>query len=143
MQKHFHIETKKSKGEMKKMKETKKKENVLTKARKMVGMLLLAMAMVNVTALTLAPTTEVSAAPTPTPSSDLTLTGGEDDFGNMMNFVLGWVTKAGIAVLLIGAVEFAFGWYSQNPDAKMTGIRIMIAGAIVSAVGVAGQAVNW
>lgn len=130
------------------MKETKKKESLLTKGRKMLGMLLLAMAMVNVTALTYSPTLCVEAAPPATPKPDggdgnLNLTGSDEDFGNMMTFIFGWVQKFGIAILLVGAVEFAIGWYSQNPDARMTGIRIMVAGAMVIAVGIGGKAVSW
>ncbi len=57
----------------------------------------------------------------------------------VINFILPWIQRLGGVVILIGAVEFGLAWKNDDAEAKTKGMRTIIAGCIVLAVGVSSS----
>lgn len=53
----------------------------------------------------------------------------------VINFMVPWISRLGGVVILIGAVEFGLGFKNDDAEAKTKGMRTVIAGCIVFAVG--------
>lgn len=53
----------------------------------------------------------------------------------VIGFVTPWIQRMGGVVVLIGAVEFGLGFKNDDPEGKVKGMRTVIAGVIVIAVG--------
>lgn len=53
----------------------------------------------------------------------------------VINFILPWIQRLGGVVILIGAVEFGLAFKNDDAEAKTKGLRTVIAGCIVLAVG--------
>ena len=53
----------------------------------------------------------------------------------VINFILPWIQRLGGVVLLIGAVEFGLAFKNDDAEGKTKGMRTVIAGCIVIAVG--------
>ena len=45
-----------------------------------------------------------------------------------------WIVRLGAVIMLIGGIMFGVGWMSDDPSRKTSGINVVIAGAIVTAV---------
>lgn len=53
----------------------------------------------------------------------------------VIGFILPWITRLGGVVILIGAIEFGLAFKSDDAEGKTKGMRTIIAGCIVTAVG--------
>ncbi len=64
-------------------------------------------------------------------------TGGsaEAKWDSVIGFILPWITRLGGVVILIGAIEFGLAFKSDDAEGKTKGMRTIIAGCIVTAVG--------
>lgn len=79
------------------------------------------------------------ATATPVPSGGGSSTTAEQKWDNVMNFILPWITRLGGVVILIGAVEFGLAFKNDDAEGKTKGIRTVIAGCIVFAVGLSAD----
>lgn len=62
-------------------------------------------------------------------------TGGVDALWNTVaNLLQTWVTRLGGVVMFVGGVMFGIGWMSDDPSRKTSGVQVLIAGAIITAV---------
>lgn len=59
----------------------------------------------------------------------------EAKWNAVINFILPWINRLGGVVILIGAVEFGLAWKNDDAEGKTKGMRTVIAGCIVLAVG--------
>lgn len=57
----------------------------------------------------------------------------------VIGFLTPWIQRLGGAVILIGAIEFGLGFKNDDPEGKTKGLRTVIAGCIVFAVGVSSN----
>lgn len=57
----------------------------------------------------------------------------------VMNFILPWIGRLGGAIALIGGVEFGIAFKSDDAEAKTRGMRTLLAGCIVIAVGLSSN----
>ena len=57
----------------------------------------------------------------------------------IMTFLTTWLGRLGGAVTLIGGVMFGLGWQRDDAESKTAGLRTIIAGLIVIAVGVSSN----
>lgn len=53
----------------------------------------------------------------------------------VIGFIIPWIQRMGGVVILIGAVEFGLAFKSDDAEGKTRGMRTIIAGCIVMAVG--------
>ena len=53
----------------------------------------------------------------------------------VIGFVIPWIKRLGGVVVLIGAIEFGLAWKNDDAEGKTKGMRTIIAGCIVTAVG--------
>ncbi|MEG0614134.1 MAG: hypothetical protein RR540_00140 [Oscillospiraceae bacterium] len=65
--------------------------------------------------------------------------GGAAKWETIINFILPWIARLGGVVTLIGGVEFGLAWKNDDAEAKTKGMRTIIAGLIVIAVGAASD----
>lgn len=63
----------------------------------------------------------------------------EDKWNATIDFIKPWITRLGGVVILIGAVEFGLAWKNDDPEKKTQGMRTVIAGCIVFAVGLSAD----
>lgn len=63
----------------------------------------------------------------------------EQKWDTVISFIVPWITRLGGAVILIGAVEFGLGFKNDDAEGKTKGMRTIIAGAIVTAVGLSSD----
>lgn len=56
-------------------------------------------------------------------------------FNSTIDFIAGWINKFGFGIAFIGAVMFALGFRNDDAEGKTKGLRTLIAGFIVAAVG--------
>lgn len=61
--------------------------------------------------------------------------GGGDFFDNFIDLFFGWVQKAGLLVGAFGGIKLGLGIHSQTEEEKIQGLKTLIAGAIVFAIG--------
>lgn len=59
----------------------------------------------------------------------------EDKWDAVIGFITPWITRLGGVVILIGAIEFGLAWKNDDAEKKTQGMRTVIAGCIVFAVG--------
>jgi len=64
-------------------------------------------------------------------------TGG---FNSVIDTVLKWGGTAGLAVIMVGGIMFAFAFKNNDPEQKTPAIQTMVAGIIVAAVCGLGRA---
>lgn len=64
---------------------------------------------------------------------------GDTEWTWLTNIMIKWIKRGGGVFMLIGAVEFGFGWKDNRADDKVQGVRIFITGVIVYAVGVSAN----
>jgi len=64
-------------------------------------------------------------------------TGG---FNSVIDTVLKWGGTAGLAVIMVGGIMFAFAFKNNDPEQKTSAIQTMVAGIIVAAVCGLGRA---
>lgn len=57
----------------------------------------------------------------------------------VINFILPWINRLGGVVILIGAVEFGLAFKNDDAEGKTKGLRTVIAGCIVLAVGLSSS----
>lgn len=62
---------------------------------------------------------------------------GTTFFDNFVDLFFGWVQKAGMLVAAFGGIKLALGIHSQTEEEKIQGLKTLIAGAIVFAIGTA------
>ncbi len=62
----------------------------------------------------------------------------DSKWNNFTDFILPWVTRFGGGIILVGAIEFGVGFKQEDANARTIGIRTVIGGAIVFAVGLSG-----
>lgn len=79
-------------------------------------------------ALLLTPASECFAAAT-----------AEDKWNSVISFILPWISRLGGVVILIGAVEFGLAFKNDDAEGKTKGMRTVIAGCIVVAVGLSSS----
>ena len=60
---------------------------------------------------------------------------GDSEWKWLTDIITKWIKRVGGLFMLIGAVEFGLGWKDNRADDKVQGVRILIAGIIVYAVG--------
>lgn len=60
---------------------------------------------------------------------------GDSEWKWLTDIITKWIKRVGGLFMLIGAVEFGLGWKDNRADDKVQGVRILIAGVIVYAVG--------
>lgn len=77
------------------------------------------------------------ADPTPTPSP--AGTSAEAKWDTVIGFIVPWITRLGGVVILIGAVEFGLAFKNDDAEGKTKGMRTIIAGCIVTAVGLSAD----
>ena len=65
--------------------------------------------------------------------------GADAKWDAVINFILPWITRLGGVVILIGAVEFGLAFKSDDAEGKTRGMRTIIAGCIVTAVGLSSS----
>ena len=65
--------------------------------------------------------------------------GADAKWNAVINFILPWITRLGGVVILIGAVEFGLAFKSDDAEGKTRGMRTIIAGCIVTAVGLSSS----
>lgn len=63
----------------------------------------------------------------------------EAKWNSVVNFIVPWITRLGGVVVLIGAVEFGIAFKSDDAEGKTKGMRTIIAGCIVFAVGLSSD----
>lgn len=63
----------------------------------------------------------------------------ESKWDAVINFILPWITRLGGVVILIGAVEFGLAFKNDDAEGKTKGLRTVIAGCIVFAVGLSSD----
>jgi hypothetical protein len=47
---------------------------------------------------------------------------------NLFKFIATWIGRIGGLVAFLGAIQFAFGWVQHNPDARLQGLTMIMAG---------------
>lgn len=57
----------------------------------------------------------------------------------VIDFILPWISRLGGVVILIGAVEFGLAFKNDDAEGKTKGLRTVIAGCIVLAVGLSSS----
>lgn len=57
----------------------------------------------------------------------------------VIGFILPWINRLGGVVILIGAVEFGLAFKNDDAEGKTKGMRTVIAGCIVLAVGLSSS----
>lgn len=62
-------------------------------------------------------------------------TNADAKWDAVIGFILPWITRLGGVVILIGAIEFGLAFKSDDAEGKTRGMRTIIAGCIVTAVG--------
>ena len=67
------------------------------------------------------------------------LTADTANFMAIMKFIATWTTYLGAGIAFFGAIQLAFGFRSDDAEGKNKGLRSMIAGIIVIAIGAAVQ----
>ena len=70
---------------------------------------------------------------TPAPGS------AEAKWNTVIGFIVPWIARLGGAIILIGAVEWGLAFKSNDAEGKTNGMRTIIAGCIVTAVGVSSD----
>lgn len=73
------------------------------------------------------------------PISVANATTADAKWNAVIDFMLPWIQRLGGVVILIGAVEFGLAFKSDDAEGKTKGLRTIIAGAIVLAVGVSSS----
>lgn len=63
----------------------------------------------------------------------------EDKWDTVIGFILPWITRLGGVVILIGAIEFGLAFKNDDAEGKTKGMRTIIAGCIVTAVGLSSD----
>jgi len=75
--------------------------------------------------------------------STTTLAAGLDDgasgMRSLLEWIAVWVTWLGVALAFFGAIQIAFGFRSEDAEAKAKGLKAMVAGFVVLGVGSVGQ----
>lgn len=56
-------------------------------------------------------------------------------WNEVISFILPWINRLGGVVILIGAIEFGIAFKTDEAEGKTKGMRTVIAGCIVLAVG--------
>lgn len=62
-------------------------------------------------------------------------TTAEAKWDTVIDFIVPWISRLGGVVILIGAVEFGLAFKNDDAEGKTKGMRTIIAGCIVTAVG--------
>ncbi len=60
-------------------------------------------------------------------------------WNTVINFFVVWIERLGGAVILVGGVEYGLAFKNDDADAKTRGIKTIIAGCIVLAVGLSSS----
>ncbi len=68
-----------------------------------------------------------------------TTTTAEDKWDAVIGFITPWVTRLGGVVIFIGAIEFGLAWKNDDAEGKTKGMRTVIAGCIVFAIGLSSD----
>ena len=63
-----------------------------------------------------------------------TVTDPNTSFDNIIKFIAGWISKLGLVVGFIGAVQLGFAFKNDDADGKTKGLRTLISGFIVFAL---------
>lgn len=61
--------------------------------------------------------------------------GADAKWDSVIDFLTPWISRMGGLIVLIGAIEFGLAFKSDDAEGKTRGIRTIIAGCIVFAVG--------
>lgn len=68
-----------------------------------------------------------------------TTTTAEGKWDTVIGFIVPWITRLGGVVILIGAIEFGLAFKNDDAEGKTKGMRTIIAGCIVTAVGLSSD----
>lgn len=63
----------------------------------------------------------------------------EAKWNAVIDFLVPWVQRLGGAVIFIGAIEFGIAFKTDDAEAKTRGMRTVVAGCIVIAVGLSSN----
>lgn len=80
--------------------------------------------------------TTAAYATTPAPPAS---TSAEAKWETVIGFIIPWITRLGGVVVLIGAIEFGLAFKNDDAEGKTKGMRTIIAGCIVTAVGLSSD----
>lgn len=67
-------------------------------------------------------------------------TGTENLSKFVTDFIAPWLIAIGGVVALIGAIMFAFGWQTENPESKTRGLTTVMCGFMIVGIGGGGYA---
>lgn len=62
------------------------------------------------------------------------LTADTSALDNVLQFVLQWVVRVGIIIAILGGIDFAIAFMSDNPENKTRGLKIIVAGFMLAAL---------
>lgn len=65
--------------------------------------------------------------------------GAESKWNAVISFLLPWISRLGGVVILLGAIEFGLAFKNDDAEGKTKGMRTVIAGCIVVAVGLSSS----
>lgn len=68
-----------------------------------------------------------------------TSTQADAKWQSVISFITPWISRMGGVVILIGAVEFGLAFKNDDAEGKTKGMRTVIAGCIVLAVGLSSS----
>lgn len=63
----------------------------------------------------------------------------EAKWNAVIDFLVPWISRLGGVVILIGAIDFGLAFKNDDAEAKTRGLKTIIAGAIVAAVGLSSD----
>lgn len=78
-------------------------------------------------------------APANVASASGTTTTAEAKWDAVIGFITPWISRLGGVVILIGAIEFGLAFKSDDAEGKTKGMRTVIAGCIVFAIGLSSD----
>ena len=67
--------------------------------------------------------------------------GGEEQFNNVLNWILIWVRNIGIVLALWGAVQIGMSFSTEDAGQRRKGILELISGLMVMAIGIGGPSI--
>lgn len=69
-----------------------------------------------------------------TPAGTGTTSSADSTYKTVINFLIVWLRRVGVAVALVGAIMFGFAIKNNDADAKQNGLLTLVAGFVVAAI---------
>ncbi|MDD2483688.1 MAG: hypothetical protein PHQ50_01475 [Eubacteriales bacterium] len=58
-------------------------------------------------------------------------------WNSFWTFICKWLIRIGAGIALVGAVQMAIGFKTEDPDARVRGLQTLVAGLMVAGIGAA------